>query len=183
MGDDGSMHLAPDTPAERQLVAEVAQLVLRRAAPEELAIFEETADEYFDDPAAVLDPQAKDEAVGFGLELSLITPYALAVAAAVVRYLATLLRDALEDAAKPEVVKRVRRLFRAEDDASQVGTPAVPGGSATPAGRTNGVTPLDTEQARRVHDVAYDRATALGLLEADARLLADAVVGRLVVAS
>lgn len=183
MGNNGPMHLAPDTPAERELVAEVAQFMLRRTAPEELAVFEETAEEYFDDPAAVLDPQRKDEAVGFGLELSLLTPYALAVAAAVVRYLATLLRDALEDTAKPEIVRRVRRLFRgADDDAQPVGGQAEPDDPTTPAGLTNGGTPLASEQVRRVHDVAYDRATALGLLDAQARLLADAVVGRLVVA-
>ena len=69
-------------PDQRDLVVALAALTLERSAPEELAVLEDTASEYFEDPAAVLSP---DQPLGFGLDVALLAPYALAVAAAVVQ--------------------------------------------------------------------------------------------------
>ena len=43
---------------DEELVRELAQIALSEVAPEELAIFDETADEFFADPEGVLDAGA-----------------------------------------------------------------------------------------------------------------------------
>jgi hypothetical protein len=164
VGGDAQLPLPPE--AENELVAELARLALEQAAPEELVLFQETAEDYVRDPQAVLDP-GRDEPLGFGLELAMLTPYVLAVATPVIRFLASTVADAAGEEVKPLVARIVRRLFRRPDPASEATEPAPP--------------PLSTDQARRVREIAYRRAKGLGLDEDRAVLLADSVVGGLVV--
>jgi len=150
---------------EQELVTALAELALEQAAPEELAVFPETADEYFRDPEATLHPRQREEAVGFGLELALLTPYLMVVVTHVVRMLASLIEQSVEEELKPSVAQLVHKLFRRADQ-----TAAEPGGPA----------PLTPNQLRRLRDTAYERGIGLGLDEPRASLLADSVVGRLV---
>src|SRR5688572_2579940 len=106
----GTSDLVPD----RALVDELAQHALLDAAPEELAIFEETADEFHRDPDGVLTARGNDEAVGFGLDVGLLTPYVLAVATSALSFLISTVAEAAKDEAKPLVTDWVRRLFRRE---------------------------------------------------------------------
>jgi hypothetical protein len=159
---DGVERLPPE--AENELVVELAQLALEKAAPEELVLFQETAEEYFRDPQAVLDPGRRDEALGFGLELAMLTPYVLAVATSVIRFLASTVAEATGEEAKPMVTGLVRRLLR---------RPEPPSGSAGEA------PPLSAGQARQVRDIAFQNAKRLGLDDDQAALLADSVVGGL----
>lgn len=153
------------SPAEEQdLISELGRLVLDRAAPEELLVFDETADEYFRDPQAVLDPKRRDEAVGFGLDIALLTPYVLAVVTPVVHFLLDAASQAVQDEAKSSIAGVVRRLLR------RGGEPA-----AAPAA-------LSTEQLRSVRELAYTRARAVGVEDPQATVIADAVVGGLVAA-
>jgi hypothetical protein len=162
--DDAST-LPPE--AEHELIAELARLALDEAAPEELVLFPETAEEYFRDPQAVLDPKRRDEALGFGLDLAMLTPYVLAVATPVVQFLASTVAEAIGEESKPLVIRFVRRLLRRPDPAPEVTEPAPPS--------------LSTDQVRQVRELAYQRARNLGLDEDQAVLLADSVVGGLVV--
>ena len=158
----------PDIPLaeDRALVEELARAVLEQTAPEELAVFDDTAEEYFSDPRGVLDPRRRDEAVGFGLDVALLTPYVLAVATPVLSFLLETVAGAARSEAQPVIRDLVRRLFRraAPDSASQP-------------------TPLTPEQAARVREVARSRAADLGLPEDQQRLLADSVVGGLLVSA
>jgi hypothetical protein len=97
----------------------------------------------------------------------MLTPYALAVCAGVVRFLATTVADAARQESKPLVTRLVRRLLRQPD------APDEPAGDAPP--------PLSGEQARQVRDVAYQQAKHLGLDDDQATLLANSVIGGLVV--
>ena len=81
---------------DEELVRELAQIALSEVAPEELAIFDETADEFFADPDGVLSPEHRDEAVGFGLDAALATPFVLAVVMPVVQYLVATVADGSE---------------------------------------------------------------------------------------
>jgi hypothetical protein len=155
--------------ADRDLLEELARTILEHSAPEELVIFEETAEEYFHHPDAVLHPARRDEALGFGLDLALLTPYVLAVAAPVLGFLVQTVAAAAKEEATPRVRELVRRLFNrsAPEDAQHEDEPMT----------------LTPEQAREVRAVALARATDLGLPEEQARLLADSVVGGLVVAA
>lgn len=165
MTADSVERLPPE--AENELVAELARLALEQAAPEELVLFPETAEEYFKDPQAVLDPKRRDEALGFGLDLAMLTPFVLAVATPVIRFLASTVAEAAGQEAKPLVTRLVRRLLRRPDPAPEATEPAPP-------------PPLSTDQVRQVREIAYQHAKNLGLDEDQAMLLADSVVGGLV---
>lgn len=158
--------LPPDQ--ERVLVTELAEAVLDQAAPEELIVFDETAQEFFQNPERMLNPKTRDEPVGFGLEIGLLTPYVLAVVSPVVSFLITVVADSVKEASKTATGEWVRSLFKRKAD--------------TPAADASSVPALTSEQARRVHEIAFERATTLGLPQATAQLLADSVVGGVLVA-
>jgi hypothetical protein len=144
---------------ERALVAELTELALEQAAPEELAVFEETAEEYFADPEAAISGSAKNEAVGFGLELAMITPAALAVGSVLVQALVAIVSERAVSAGAKTVATQVRRLLRKEEPDPQVR--------------------LTADQVNRLRQVALSQAAVLGLPEVQATLLADSFVGAL----
>jgi hypothetical protein len=155
------------TAEEHELVGALAEMVLEQAAPEELALFPELTDEYFRDPDAAVHVRHRDEAVGFGLELAMLTPYVLAVVTPVVRMLASLVEESVHDELKPTVAQLVHRLFRRVDPTTSEGTEPPE---------------LTADQLRRIRTTAYERGRQLGLDEPRADLLADSVVGRLATA-
>ena len=156
----------PGTDAERSVVEELARLVLEQAAPEELVLFEETSAEYFADPDRVLDPRGRDEALGFGLDLAMLTPFVLAMVTSCLAFVAkTVAETATSEAAKPAIGDMLQRFLRRRH-----------------AGSITEVAALTGDQAEGVRQVALGRAKDLGLSEERARLLADAVVGGLHVA-
>ena len=172
----GTRTSGQESDAERDLVGELARAVVRCVAPEELGLFAETEADYFRDPGLVLRVRSRDEAVGFGLDLALLTPYVLVVGTAVVHFLAMVVSDAVRDEArdelKPVIAGRVRRLLRRDD-------PAVADRREPDAhDRAPDVT---AEQAREVRQVALRQAMQSGLDEEKAALLADAFVGALLV--
>ena len=145
------------------VLTEFAEIVVEEVAPEELLVFQETAQEFFEDPKRALRSKSRDEPVGFGLDLALVTPYILAIAGPVLTYLLAVAAEALQEGSKTLAREWIRGLFKRKGDA---------GGR-----KTEVVAALTSEQARRVRHVAYERATMLGLPADRASLLADAVVG------
>jgi hypothetical protein len=143
------------------LIAELTRNALTSAAPDELVVFEETAQEYFSDPQAALTASGSDSAVGFGLELAMITPAALAVGAAVVQAIASHLSGRLVQFGERGLISVARRVLRVE---------------AKPAELT-----LTAAQARHVRQLAWEKARALGMPESQAQLLADSFVGAIAV--
>jgi hypothetical protein len=147
-------------PEQRDVVVALAGLTLERAAPEELEVLEDTAREYFEDPHGLLSPVRRDEPLGFGLDFALLAPYALAIASTVVHALLGAAEASAQGMIKPRIDALLRRILRTQPEA--------------PA-------PIDAETAQRLHQVALDRATALGLDPGRAALLADSLVGALTV--
>lgn len=172
----GTRSSGQDRDTERDLVSELARAVVQCVAPEELALFAETEADYFRDPGSVLRARSRDEAVGFGLDLALLTPYVLMVGTAVVHFLAMVVSDAVRDEArdelKPVIAGRVRRLLRRDD-------PAAADHAESEA--HDGVPPMTVEQAREVRQIALRQAMQSGLDGEKAALLADAFVGALLV--
>jgi hypothetical protein len=154
--------LSPDE--QRVLVTELAEAVLDQTAPEELLIFDETAEEFFQNPERMLNRKSPDEPV----EIALLTPYVLAVVGPVVSFLISVVTDSVKEASKTATGEWVRSLLKRKADAPATAASSVPG--------------LTKEQARQVHEIAYERATTLGLSEATAQLLADSVIGGVLVA-
>lgn len=145
----------------RELSTQLARLVIERAAPDELLMFDEVAEEYYADPESTLVLDKKDEAVGFGLELALLAPFALAVSEFVIRFVSDLLRDAAKDAAKPAVSEAFKRLLR------------MPADKASPPGGLE----LSKEQRVRILAAAKEQSARLGLDEDKAVLLGNAIIG------
>jgi hypothetical protein len=148
-----------DSRAGDTLSGELAWQVVGRLAPDELAVFGPVAEEYFADPQAVLSPARREEAVGFGLDLAMLTPYALAVAGSVVTWLVATVSTAAREESEALVTSWVRGLFRR----TAAPAPAVP--------------PLSDEQARTVRRIAVQQGRAVGLPDQQAALVADAIVG------
>ncbi len=144
------------------LVAEFTQTALVKAAPDELPVFPEISQEYFADPRAALASAGSDTSVGFGLELAMITPVALAVGGAVVQSIASHLAGRLVDAGERQLLALARRVFRSP---------------AKPAELT-----LTIKQAQHVRYLAFEKARALGMPDPQAQLLADSFVGAIAVA-
>lgn len=149
---------------DKALIAELTELALSTAAPDELLVFEETAEEYFADPQAALTAARKDSAVGFGLELAMITPVALAVGSAVVQAIVSALGDRAYQMGRQGIAALLKRLLRKDSQPRQQGEIS-----------------LNPDQARYVRQVALDRARALGMPESQAAMLADSFVGAIVV--
>lgn len=145
----------------RELSTQLAKLVIERAAPDELLTFDEVAEEYYADPQSTLTLNKKDEAVGFGLELALLTPFALAVAEFVIGFVGDLLRDIAKDAAKLPVSGVLNRVLRVRTD------------QASPSGEME----LTREQRARIFAAAKEQSARLGLDEDKAVLLGNAIIG------
>ncbi len=144
-----------------ELSVELARRALHRANPDELDLFDDLAAEYFADPRAALQPAHRDETLGFGLDLTLLTPYLLAVAGFVVPLLNDMLTDVAKQQGSALVGSWVGRLFRREPEAGPVR--------------------LSVEQARHVQAVAFQQALRAGLDDGRARLVADSIVGAVTV--
>jgi len=155
----------PRHESEQTVVVELTAAALDRVAPDELVLLDETAEEYFADPQAVLDPRRRDEAVGFGAEFAMIAPYLLAVATPVVAFLFETVSSAAQDATRPALVRAVRRLLRLRDEKPEEDAAVTAGDSLT------------VDQIQRVREIAYGRALALGLSAPQSDMLADAIAG------
>jgi hypothetical protein len=156
----------------RALASELAALSLEDAAPEELVLFPEVEEEFFRDPEALLQAQGRDEAVGFGLDVAMLTPYALAVVVPVIKFLASVVQDTAKEEVTTSLSAAIRRHFKRDGDKE--------GDHAEPAAPAPALA-LTQDQARQVRQTAFDQARGLGVDDSRAGLLADSLVGRLVV--
>ncbi len=152
---------------DRELIVGVSRDLVMALAPEEGAIFRPVSVAYFEDPAR-LRQAPKDDMLGFGAgdAVMFLTPVALSVLTDVVVYLRSELAKAAAKDAANTLDNMVRSLFRRfhRDDHGSAPVPA-----------------LTREQLVEVRRRAFEKATALGIHEARAQLLADATVGSLVV--
>ena len=70
------------------MATSLARDALTIVVPDEMEVFDDVAAEYWSDPEAALQEAQREDAVGYGFELILLTPMALAVATTVARYAA-----------------------------------------------------------------------------------------------
>jgi len=156
---------------QNQLIADLARDIVAQTAPQELPLFRTMSAAYFKNPDKVLKGQSgKDEMLGFGVAeaVVMLTPSILAIMSQVVQFVmaevqksvATNTADVIND-----LVTRMFKKFRPADEKDHQNVPA-----------------LTTEQLTRVRNLAYQEAHKLALPDAQAGLLADSIVGSLVVA-
>lgn len=150
-----------DPAVARDLSTEIARLALAQEWPDELMVFDEAAEEYFADPATALHGQSRDEAVGFGAELAILTPIALALAQFVLGFVVDVVKETAKDRAKPLLAAFAARLLKRDK-------PAKDAASLAPV--------LSTAQTRRVQEAAVSQAERLGLPAETASRLGMAIV-------
>jgi hypothetical protein len=139
----------------------LAALLLARLAPDELAVLDDTAAEYFNDPAAALRSDSGDTPLGSGIDVAMMTPYLLAASGAVLPVLGEIGKDIAQDLLKESATARIRRVFKRNPDEA-------PGPEA-----------LTPEQVDRVRQAVLSRCHAVGLPAAQAALISDATIGAL----
>jgi hypothetical protein len=145
---------------DQQLAVELTAIALQGTAPEELAVLDEVAQEYFDDPAAAL-ANGRDQALGSGLELAMVTPYLLSAAGVALPIVGAMAGDAVKKVGTEQLTTQLRRLFRR--------SPAEP-----PTAEA-----LSRAQAEEVRRAVQSHLSGIGVAEGYAKLVADATVGSL----
>jgi hypothetical protein len=157
---------------ERDLIAEMSRDVVAEVAPDELSLFRMNSSAYFKNPKKALESQeAKDDALGFGIEAAvpLLTPIVIAVVSEVITHLEQSLSTHLASGAEGAVSGGLRSVFKR-------------GGKGTAAPAQLSPAQLSPAQLAEVRDIAFKKARQLKLPETQAAMLADSVVGGLVVA-
>jgi hypothetical protein len=149
------------------LIVEVARDVVAVVAPEEMVLFRPMSAAYFDAPDR-LGQAPKDDMLGFGAGDAIValTPVALSVISAVVTYLRGEVARATSKEVGQIVDEQVHGLFRRFHHGGQAAAPALSG--------------LSKDQLAAVGRLAFEHARAMHVGDGRARLLADAVVGGLV---
>jgi len=153
---------------EQDFLAEIAREVVARAAPHELPLYRSVSTAYFAAPeSAATRKAAKDEMLAFGVgeALAMLTPAVLAITKEVLVFLIEQIKKTAKDESAAAIKKVVKRLFKkavTEEAACAVLTP---------------------DQLVRVREVTLAKARLLNLPEAQAMLIADAMIGSLALPS
>lgn len=149
---------------DRSLVVDLSRDLVETLAPEELVVFPAVSAAFFDDPKS-LDSKATDTMLGSGVEgtVVLLTPVVMAVMAEVTAFLRSELPKALPHVVGTVAEEGIRTIFRKFHKRE----------TAAPA--------LTRDQLDRIRSIVFEVARLARLSERQARLLADAVIGSLVV--
>ncbi len=156
---------------QNQLIADLTRDIVAQTAPQELPLFRIMSAAYFKNPDQVLKGQSgKDEMLGFGVAeaVVMLTPSILAIMSQVVNFVMAEVQNSVATNSADviaDLVSKMFKKFRPAEKKDQENLPA-----------------LTTEQLTRVRNMAYQEARKLVLSDAQADLLADSIVGSLVVA-
>ncbi len=155
-----------------------ARDALQQVAPQELWRFRAASQAYFDDPdRAVTAEKSEDEMLGFGAaqQVTLLTPIVLAMATQVVKFVAEEAAKSLRDESPSVIQHYVRKIFKKVAPTDEIQT-------KNESPKTVDVPmALTPEQLTRIRGVALETARRLNLADDRAELLADSLVGGLVV--
>ena len=158
-----------ETVEGRKLVQEISKTIVDQVAPEEVDLFEELAEEYFENPSPPdSSSTAKDDPLGFGLNEALIavTPAALAMVNGVLTYLTTDVIKVAQEETMEAVRLKIRELFRAgkQDSAPK---------------SINEIPSLTKEQLELIRKVARKQAILFKMKPEQAEKMANGVIGLL----
>lgn len=160
-----------ETSEGQKLIQEISKDIVGEVAPEEMDMFDELVEEYFQNPTPPdMSVKPKDDPLGFGLGevLVAVTPAAAAMVNEVIKYLMNETITAAKDESAEMVKKKVKKLFNPEKKDDK------------PAKKEEGeVRPLNKEQLEQVKKLARKQATKFGIGPDKAEKMANALVGSL----
>jgi hypothetical protein len=154
-----------ETAEDRVLIMELSKEVIAEVAPEELDLFDQLVEEYYDDPTPPdLAAQADDDALGFGLGgvLAASTPAATAMATAVLGLAVQMVVQAFQDESSDFIRGRVKALFNKSDGKEK------PGGEEALS--------FSREQLKKAREIALQEAMKYGIDQDEAGRMADAML-------
>ncbi|MBS1249271.1 MAG: hypothetical protein MAG431_00847 [Chloroflexi bacterium] len=180
------------THTQNQLIADLSRDVVVEIAPHETPMFRATSEAYFDNPEKLLESQeGKDDMLGFGsaTAATFMTPAVLAVATTVVKFVVEHAKETFEEESEDllsDIVKKMFKKVRPAEEESQAeekseGEEESEPEPASPAKEKS--LSLTSEQLDMVSKLAFEQARQLRLSENTAELLAESLVGSLVVTS
>lgn len=156
---------------QNQLVADLARDLVAQMAPQEMPLFRANSVAYFKNPDKALQAKAgKDDTLGFGAgeAMTFLTPVVLAVMTQVVQFIVDEIKKSAKGQGASLINDAVKQVFKKFQ-------PAVPQEKKTP--------PLTPDQLAQVHKLAFEKGRILKLSEKQAQLLADSVVGSLMLSA
>ncbi len=150
---------------EQSFIKDISRDLVTQLAPEELDLFDELAQEYFENPKPPesLSTSIKDNPLGFGLGETIVatTPAITAVVSTIIQFLATEFVKTARDETSEMIKKKVKILFDS-------------------AGAKKGeVSPLSDDQLEHVKKLARKQAIQFGMNAKQAENMANALAGRL----
>jgi hypothetical protein len=153
-----------------QLIAELSRDLVSEIAPEELPLFRTASATYFQNPGRALAAQDnKDDLLGFGTGevVTLLTPYVLAITTEVVGYLVVEIKKSAASQGSITIDEWVKKLFK----------------RFRPRDAKDAPLPLTQAQLVQVQAIVQREGRRLKLSEPHLKLMADAVVGSLLLAT
>lgn len=118
-----------DSTDERKLIAELSKEIVSQIAPEELELFDELMQEYFDNPVPPdLTVDDSDDALGFGLSevMVAITPAAAAVTIAALGFIVSTVQQFAKDQSAELPARGLRQFFVDRKQAAIAESPLTP---------------------------------------------------------
>src|SRR4051812_48336135 len=96
-----------------ELVVEIARSAVRELGAQGMPLFRANSEGYLKNPDGLVRRQSGDQVLGFGagIDVTLLTPAALAIAAEVVRFVTSEIAAAAKDQSRPLIQALVRRVF------------------------------------------------------------------------
>jgi hypothetical protein len=148
-----------------QLAAEIGRDIVARAAPQELPLYRSISAAYLQSPSDASSKSInREETLGFGVAeaVTYLTPVALPVLSAVLKFLADEIKSSIHD--QHLVGDTLKKLFSK---------------NKSPASQDSSKILLTRDQLERVRKLAFEKARELNLKSKEASLLADSIIGSL----
>ncbi|MBI4739785.1 hypothetical protein HY772_09720 [Candidatus Woesearchaeota archaeon] len=148
---------------QRAAIEEISKDLVTQLAPEELDLFGELAQDYFDDPKPLSKSKHSDDPLGFGIfeAMTIMTPVAMAMASTVLTFVTTEVIKSAKDESAAVIKKKIKALFN-KADKQEADSPS-----------------LTKEQMEQVKKLAYKQATDFGMDAATAEKMSNALIGSL----
>ncbi len=150
-----------ETAEGRALIADLSKTIVMQVAPEELDLFDELIEDYFEDSAPPdLSISDDDEALGFGTgeALVIVTPAVAAAVSGVATYILKEVLKTVQEESASLLTRRVKNFFNPRGKEAE----------------------LTKEQMGKVRNLVFEQARAFGMDADQAQGLSNAVIGSLV---